>query len=73
MAVERMFMLNIGKRLLMMIPVIIGVVFIIFDHGTDTGRSGYDDIRRGAPIEAQEALREQMGLNAPFLSVLLNM
>ncbi len=31
MAVERMFMAKyIGKRLLMMIPVIIGVVFIIY-------------------------------------------
>lgn len=39
----------IGKRLLMMIPVIIGVVFIIYSIMELTpGRSGYDDIRRGS-------------------------
>ena len=69
MAVERMFMAKyIGKRLLMMIPVIIGVVFIIYSIMELTpGDPVMMILGEGAPIEAQEALREQMGLNAPFL------
>ena len=58
----------IGKRLLMMIPVIIGVVFIIYSIMELTpGDTVMMILGEGAPIEAQEALREQMGLNAPFL------
>lgn len=58
----------IGKRLLMMIPVIIGVVFIIYSIMELTpGDPVMMILGEGAPIEAQEALREQMGLNAPFL------
>ncbi len=58
----------IGKRLLMMIPVIIGVVFIIFAIMELTpGDPVMMILGEGAPIEAQEALREEMGLNDPFL------
>ena len=57
----------IGKRLLMMIPVIIGVVFIIFAIMERTpGDPVMMILGEGAPIEAQEALREEMGLNDPF-------
>ena len=57
----------IGKRLLMMIPVIIGVVFIIFAIMELTpGDPVMMILGEGAPIEAQEALREEMGLNDPF-------
>ena len=58
---------SIGKRLLMMIPVIIGVVFIIFAIMELTpGDPVMMILGEGAPIEAQEALREEMGLNDPF-------
>ena len=51
----------IGKRLLMMIPVIIGVVFIIFAIMELTpGDPVMMILGEGAPIEAQEALREVM-------------
>ena len=57
----------IGKRLLMMIPVIIGVVFIIFAIMELTpGDPVMMILGEGAPIEAQEALREEIGLNDPF-------
>ncbi len=57
----------IGKRLLMMIPVIIGVVFIIYAIMELTpGDPVMMILGEGAPIEAQEALREEMGLNDPF-------
>ena len=58
----------IGKRLLMMIPVIIGVIFIIFTIMELTpGDPVMMILGEGAPMEAQEALREEMGLNNPFL------
>lgn len=51
----------------MMIPVIIGVVFIIFAIMELTpGDPVMMILGEGAPIEAQEALREEMGLNDPF-------
>ena len=57
----------IGKRLLMMIPVIIGVVFIIYAIMELTpGDPVMMILGEGAPIEAQEALREEMGLNDSF-------
>ena len=57
----------IGKRLLMMIPVIIGVVFIIYAIMELTpGDPVMMILGEGAPIEAPEALREEMGLNDPF-------
>ena len=57
----------IGKRLLMMIPVIIGVVFIIYAIMELTpGDPVMMILGEGAPIEAQEALREEMGLKDPF-------
>jgi peptide/nickel transport system permease protein len=64
-----MFMLKyIGKRLLMMIPVIIGVIFIIFTIMELTpGDPVMMILGEGAPMEAQEALREEMGLNNPVL------
>ena len=47
---------------------IIGVVFIIYSIMELTpGDPVMMILGEGAPIEAQEALREQMGLNAPFL------
>lgn len=59
----------IGKRLLMMIPVIIGVIFIIFTIMELTpGDPVMMILGEGAPMEAQEALREEMGLNNPFLA-----
>ena len=51
----------------MMIPVIIGVVFIIFAIMELTpGDPVMMILGEGAPIEAQEALREEMGLNDPI-------
>ena len=51
----------------MMIPVIIGVVFIIFAIMELTpGDPVMMILGEGAPIEAQEALREEMGLNRPI-------
>ena len=51
----------------MMIPVIIGVVFIIYAIMELTpGDPVMMILGEGAPIEAQEALREEMGLNDPF-------
>jgi len=55
------------KRILMVIPVIIGVTFIIFTILNITPGDPADFILGdGAPLEAREALREQLGLNDPF-------
>ena len=63
----------IGKRLLMMIPVIIGVVFIIYSIMELTpGDPIMMILGEGAPIEEQEALRAEMGLNDPFLLRFVN-
>lgn len=63
----------IGKRLLMMIPVIIGVVFIIYSIMELTpGDPIVMILGEGAPIEEQEALRAEMGLNDPFLLRFVN-
>lgn len=56
------------KRLLMLIPVIIGVSFLVFFIMSlapgDTARTILGD---DAPIEAVEALREELGLNKPVI------
>ncbi|MCL2200464.1 MAG: ABC transporter permease [Oscillospiraceae bacterium] len=56
------------KRLLMMIPIILGVSFVIFFMTYITpGDPAIMTLGEGAPPEAIEALREEMGLNDPFL------
>lgn len=56
------------RRLLMLIPVIIGVVFIIFTMLYITpGDPAQIIMGEGAPEEALEAIREELGLNDPFL------
>ncbi len=56
------------KRLVMLIPVIIGVSFLVFFIMSlapgDTARA---ILGENAPIEAVEALREELGLNDPLL------
>lgn len=56
------------KRLLMLIPVILGVSFLVFFIMSlapgDTARMILGD---DAPIEAVEALREELGLNDPVM------
>lgn len=57
----------IGKRLLMMIPVLIGVAFVIFTMLYFTpGDPAVQILGDGASPEAIAALRDQMGLNDPF-------
>jgi len=52
----------------MMIPIIIGVTFIIFSMNYITpGDPALLALGEAAPPEAVEALREEMGLNRPFL------
>ncbi len=58
----------IGKRLLMMIPVLIGVSFIIFAIMNLTpGDPAIMILGEGASQEALESKREELGLNKPFL------
>ena len=58
----------IFKRLLMIVPVIFGVAFIIFAIMSMTpGDPAMMILGEGARPEQYEALREQMGLNDPFL------
>lgn len=63
----------IFKRLVMMIPVIIGVIFIVF---TILHFSPNDPIRTALGDQASEAeveaMREEMGLNDPFLVQFFN-
>ena len=55
------------KRLLMVIPVIVGVTFIIFSLSYITPGDPADFILGdSAPREAKERLREELGLNDPF-------
>ncbi|MDR1874432.1 MAG: ABC transporter permease [Synergistaceae bacterium] len=55
------------KRLLMIIPVILGVTFIIFTIMNLTpGDSAMMILGEGAKPEEYQALREEMGLNDPF-------
>ena len=56
------------RRLLMMIPIILGVTFVIFFITYLTpGDPAVLLLGEAAPPEAVEALREAMGLNDPFL------
>lgn len=58
----------IGKRILLMIPVLLGVAFLIFAIMTFTpGDPASIILGAGATPEAIEALREKLGLNDPFL------
>lgn len=58
----------IGKRLLWMIPVILGVLLIVFALSAITPGDPVDDIVGfDAPVEVKEAKREELGLNDPFL------
>jgi len=57
----------IGKRILMMIPVLLGVSFIIFTILALTpGDPARTMLGMDATTENVEALREQLGLNDPF-------
>ena len=54
------------KRLLMLIPVIIGVSFLVFFiMSLSPGDPARTILGETAPIEAVEALREELGLNRP--------
>lgn len=56
------------KRLLMMIPVLFGVAFVIFTMLYFTpGDPAVQILGEGATPEAIAALREELGLNAPFV------
>ena len=56
------------KRLLMMIPILLGVTFIIFILTyVAPGDPAVLVLGEAAPLEALEALREEMGLNDPLL------
>lgn len=58
----------IGKRLLALIPVIIGVTFIVFMIlNLAPGDPAISILGEQAPAEAVEQLREEMGLNDPLL------
>lgn len=56
------------KRLLMMIPIVLGVTFVIFFMTYITpGDPAVIALGEAAPREAIDALRDEMGLNDPFL------
>lgn len=58
----------IGKRILLMIPVLLGVAFLIFAIMTFTpGDPASIILGAGATPEAIEDLREKLGFNTPFL------
>lgn len=58
----------IGKRLLWMIPVILGVLLIVFALSAITPGDPVDDIVGfDAPIEVKEAKRQELGLDDPFI------
>lgn len=58
----------IGKRLLMMIPVLLGISFVVFGLlDLSPGDPAQIILGQRATPEAIEALREEMGLNEPFL------
>ena len=58
----------IGKRLLLMIPVMLGVIIIVFTLMYITPGAPVDSILAGdmATPEAKEALREELGLNGTY-------
>lgn len=56
----------IAKRLLMLIPVIVGVSFLVFFiMAMAPGDTAKAILGEDAPVEALEALREELGLNDP--------
>jgi peptide/nickel transport system permease protein len=58
----------IFRRILMMLPVLLGVMFVIFTLVYITpGDSARILLGERAPIEAINALRQEMGLDRPFL------
>ena len=58
----------IGKRILMMIPVMLGVVLLVFSMMYFSPGKPEDYILGDmATIEDKEKFREENGLNAPFL------
>ena len=58
----------VGKRLVMMIPIMLGVIFVIFFIMEITpGDPALRILGPEAGAEALEALREQLGINKPFL------
>lgn len=58
----------VAKRLLMLIPVIIGVSFLVFFIMSLTpGDTARTILGEDAPVEAVEALRQELGLNDPVL------
>ena len=57
------------KRILMLIPTVIGVSFIVFLlFYLSPGDAALAKAGPNAPKEVIEALREKMGLNDPFLA-----
>lgn len=62
----------IGKRLLMMIPVLLGVIIVVFSIMYMTpGDPARMILGEAAPASAVEELRETLGLNDSYLSQLL--
>ena len=58
----------IGKRILMLIPVLLGVVLLVFSMMYFSPGSAEDYILGDmATEEDKEAFREENGLNAPFI------
>ena len=56
------------KRLLLMIPILLGVIFIVFTIMAMTpGDPGRMMLGMGAPQEAVDALNDSLGYNDPFL------
>ncbi len=59
----------IGKRLLLLIPVLLGVAFIIFTiMAIQPGDPGRMILGASATQEAVDLLNEQLGINRPFLT-----
>ena len=64
----------IGKRILMLIPVLLGVVLLVFSMMYFSPGNAEDYILGDmATEEDKEAFREENGLNKPFLSSILIM
>ena len=58
------------KRLIMLIPVVIGVSFLVFFiMSLAPGDTARTILGEDAPIEAIEALNEELGLNDPVLAL----
>ena len=61
------------KRILMMIPVMLGVTFVIFSMMyISEGDPARMILGEGAQEAEVEALREELGLNDPFLTRYVN-